>query len=129
MLNRAPEEKPVRVALAVKAIWLTIWADALMTVFGSESGDGAGLVFNFALLLVYAAVAHRISSRSNWARLTYAFLVALEFAALLAFGMGEASELEVLITYLTLPLEAWILFNLFSAASDQWFAPGPANRA
>jgi hypothetical protein len=129
MLTTDPHEKPARVALAVKAIWLTIWVDALMTVFGSESGDGAGLIFNFVLLLVYAAVAHRISSRSNWARLAYAFLVALEVAALLAFGLGEASELEVLVTYLTLPLEAWILFNLFSSAGDKWFAPGPANRA
>jgi hypothetical protein len=50
------------------------------------------------------------------------FLVALEVAILMAFGLTEAKELELLMTYLTLLLEAWILVKLFGTQSDQWFA-------
>ncbi|MDR3369282.1 hypothetical protein [Rhodoferax sp.] len=80
------------------------------------------LVINGLLLLVYFIITLRISAGSHRARLLYVFLVALEVATLMAFGLSEATDLELLLTYLTLPLEAWILVKLFGAESDKWFA-------
>jgi len=65
------------------------------------------VVFNVVLLPLYVLVTIKIAAGRNWARLTYAFLVALECA--------------VLVTYLTLPLELWILWRLFGAQSNAWF--------
>ena len=63
----------------------------------------------------------KISAGRYWARSSYAFLVAMEIAFVAAFGLSDASELEELVTYFTLPLELWILYRLFCAEADAWF--------
>jgi hypothetical protein len=73
------------------------------------------------VLFIYAWVTWMIGTGKNWARLTYAFLIALELALLAAFGTDNASDLEVLSTYLTTPIEIWALYKLFSPESEYWY--------
>jgi hypothetical protein len=114
--------RPKSVENAVQAIWVTNVASALVIFanFGQASVDS--LFVNGLFLLVYAIVTVRISAGRNRARLLYAFLVAIEVAMLMAFGLSEASELEIVLTYFSLPLEAWILIRLFGSESEKWFA-------
>ena len=117
-------QRPQFISTAIQLIWLTI-AIGAVTMGASYDGTPANvdsLAFNGAILLFYAFVTVKISVGRNWARRCYAFLVALEFALVAAFGLSDASELEELVTYLTLPLEIWILFRLFCAQADAWFA-------
>lgn len=117
--------RPVSVSHAVQVIWATNVASALLLAInfdGSDSGVDS-LVFNGLMLLLYVWVTVRIGQGRQWARLSYAGLVALECAIVAAFGLEQATELEALITYLTLPLELWALYKLFGADADAWFKP------
>ena len=87
---------------------------------GSDASVNTLLV-NAIFLLIYVVVTAKVGVGCHWARPAYAVLIAMEFALLAAFGLDQGSELDVLATYLTMPLELWILFKLFGAESDAWF--------
>ena len=80
------------------------------------------------LLAFYVLVTIKISAGRNWARLSYAFLVALECAALAAFGLDQATDLDTVATYLTLPVEFWVLYKLFDSVADAWFAASKSGK-
>ena len=116
-------QRPKFIGTAIQLIWLTLGLDAL-TMVASYDGSPANLdslTFNGTMLIFYAFVTLKIAVGRNWARRSYAFLVAMEFAMVAAFGLSDATELEVLLTYLTLPLELWILYRLFGVEADVWF--------
>ena len=121
-----PPEKPIRpasVSIAVQAIWSVNAVSALVLVL---DGDGAGgdpdaLALNLMILFLYALVTWMVGAGKNWARTSYAVLVAMEVALLAAFGMDSASDLDLFATYLTTPLEFWALYKLYSAESEPWF--------
>jgi hypothetical protein len=123
--------RPHSIAIAVQAIWISLAMDAftMLASFDGVSNQVDALTFNAMMLTLYGLVTFKIASGRDWARRVYAVLVAMELALLAAFGVGEASELEVLVTYLTLPLEIWILFKLYSAESDAWFKAVQADRS
>jgi len=116
-------QRPKLVSVAVQLIWLTIAIDAVMMVvsFDGTPANADALTFNGVMLLFYALVTAKIAAGRNWARHSYAFLVVMEFALVAAFGLSDASELEEVVTYMTLPLELWILYRLFNAEADAWF--------
>jgi hypothetical protein len=72
-------------------------------------------------LLFYFWVTVKVGQGRQWARWTYACLVALECAILAAYGLDQASDLESLMTYLTLPVEILAMYWLFGAQADDWF--------
>ncbi len=115
--------KPPSVITAVHAIWITIALDLLVTALGLTGADSLpetlrGCVFSFA---VYGLLSLKISQGRNWARNFYAVLLAAEVAALFAFDNKDVSDLEIMVSYLMLPVEGWVLFQLFRAESDEWF--------
>ena len=128
MQNVTRAEKPRSVSLAVLLVWVSIAVDALTTLLGNDGLTADTLLFNGAVLAVYAVVNIKIAGRNNWARLAYSVLVACEVSLLLAFGLEGASDLDVLVTSFTLPLEAWSLVMLFGASADKWFAASAADR-
>ena len=118
-------QRPKSVTTAVHAIWLTIVIDIAM-MFASYDGSSANidaLTFNGFMLMLYGLVTVKISVGRNWARLVYAILIASELAMVAAFDLSDASELEMWVTYLTLPFEIWILYKLYGAEADAWFLP------
>ncbi len=120
-----PEQpaRPASVTTAVQAIWAVNAVSALILTLGGDSAqpDSDGMVLSVLILFIYALVTWMVGAGKNWARLTYAFLIALELALLAAFGMDNAADLEVLATYLTTPVEIWALYKLFCPESEPWF--------
>jgi hypothetical protein len=115
--------KPLSVSRAVIAIWVTIALDALVIAIEGATGAMAAdvLLLNSMSCVLYGLIANRIFAGNNFARYVYAFLVAIEVAALLAFGLEGATELEAVAAYISPPVEAWIMFMLFRAESTPWF--------
>jgi len=115
--------KPRSVTQAVIAIWVTIGLDFLVaTIEGSTGAMSSGqLMLNLISCLLYGLLTNRISAGNNLARYVYAVLVAIEVAALLAFGLDGATELEGAVAYISPPIEGWIMFMLFRAESTPWF--------
>ena len=115
--------KPRSVSQAVIAIGVTIALDALVIVIEGYSGAMAAdvLLLNSLSCVFYGLLANRISAGNNLARHVYALLVAVEVAALLAFGLDGATELESAVAYISPPIEAWIMYMLFRAESTPWF--------
>ncbi len=92
----------------------------MMAVDYDEASIDA-MVFNTILLVFNGYVAVKIAGGRNWARLTYSVLVAVDVALILAFGLDAASDLEVVVTYLSVALEGWTLIKLFGAEAEAWF--------
>lgn len=116
-------QRPRSVTSAVVAIWFTIALDFLVT--NIEGLDGTMPSGQFMLNLIscffYGLLVNRISVGNNLARYVYAILIAIEVAALLAFGLDDATGLEAAVSYVSIPLEFWIMFTLFRADSNPWF--------
>ena len=93
-------QRPQFIGTAIQLIWLTLGLDAL-TMVANYDGTAANLdslTFNGTMLIFYAFVTLKIAVGRNWARRSYAFLVAMEFALVAAYGLSDATELEVLLT-------------------------------
>jgi hypothetical protein len=121
-MQQATTTLPPRVvAIAVQQIWLMLAANAIMMALDYDDASSDAMVFNSILLIFNGFVAIQIVGCKNWARIAYSVLVALDVALILALGLDEASELEVLVTYLSVALEGWILIKLFGTEADQWF--------
>lgn len=119
-------QRPQFLSTAIHSIWLTLAIDAVMMAvsYDGTPANASSLSFNGAMLLLYAFVTVKISAGRNWARRSYAFFIAMEFALVAAFGLSDASELEGWVTYLTLPLElgfcAGYLVPRPMSGSRQW---------
>jgi hypothetical protein len=118
---------PRSVTNALQLIWLTLAVNALMMALDYDDASSDAMAFNSLLLVFSGFVVIQIAACRNWARITYSVLVALDVALILAVGLEEASELEVLVTYLSVALEGWALLRLFGAEADQWFSPARKN--
>jgi hypothetical protein len=51
----------------------------------------------------------------------------VEVAALFAFGLDSATELETASACISPPIEAWVMFMLFRAESTPWFVKRAAS--
>ena len=115
--------RPHSVSHAVQVIWATNAASAFLMISNFDGTDAGvdSLVSNGMLLLFYFWVTVKVGQGRQWARWTFACLVALECAILAAYGLDQASDLESLMTYLTLPVEILAMYWLFGAQADDWF--------
>jgi hypothetical protein len=122
-------QKPRSVTQAVIAIWVTIALDVLVLTIEGSTGAMATdvLLLNSASSVFYGLIANRISAGNNFARHVYAILAAVEVAALFAFGLDSATELETASACISPPIEAWVMFMLFRAESTPWFVKPAAS--
>jgi hypothetical protein len=118
---------PRNVSIGVQLIWLTLALNALMMALDYDDAGSDALVFNILMLLFNGYMAIQIAVGKHWARMAYAVMVALDVALVLALGLDAASDLDVLLTYLSVALECWTLLYLFCAEADNWFRPGRSN--
>jgi len=118
---------PRTVTIAIQLIWLTIAANALMMAVDYDDASSDAMVFNSMLLVFNGFTTIKIAACKNWARIVYSILVALDVAMILALGLDEATDLEVVLTYMSVALETWALLGLFGAEADQWFKPTRQN--
>ena len=121
MQHATNTKAPLSVTFAIQLIWLTLAVNALMMAVDYDDASSDAFVFNTILLLFNGFVAIRIAGGKNWARLAYSVLVDADVALILAFGLDVASDLEVLVTYLSVALEGWSLIKLFGSEAKPWF--------
>ena len=102
---------------------MTIALDAMVVAVEAFTGAMPSdvLLLNGLSCVFYGLIANKISAGNNFARHVYALLVAIEVAALLAFGLDGATALESAAACISPPVEAWIMFMLFRAESAPWF--------
>ncbi len=120
-------QRPRSVTHAVIAIWFTIALDFIVTNiegFGDTMSSGQ-FMLNLISCSLYGLLTNRISAGNNLARHAYSILIAIEVAALFAFGLDDATGLEAAVSYVSIPLEFWIMFTLFRAESNPWFQKVP----
>jgi len=121
MQHATTTKAPPSVTVAIQLIWLTLAANALLMAVDYDDASSDALAFNTIVLVFNGFVAIKIAGGKNWARLAYSVLVAVDVAMILAFGLDVASDLEVLVTYLSVALEGWSLIKLFGAEAEPWF--------
>jgi hypothetical protein len=112
---------PVSVTIATQFIWLMLAMNALTMAVDYDDASSDAMVFNTILLVFNGFVAIKIAGGKNWARLAYSLLVAVDVALILVFGLDAASDLEVVVTYLSVALEGFTLIKLFGAEAEPWF--------
>lgn len=79
-----------------------------------------GTLVTYALLCI---IPYKIGQGSNATRYIYAVIVAMTLLMLMAEGMSaEIPKLDVVSSYLMLPVEGFILYNLFRGESSSWFS-------
>jgi hypothetical protein len=123
-MQHGPTTKaPPSVTIATQLIWLTLAANAMLMAVDYDVASSDAMVFNTVVLVLNGFVAMKIAGCKNWARVAYSVLVALDVALILALGLDQASDLEVVVSYLSVALEIWILIKLFGTEADQWFRP------
>lgn len=116
-------QKPKYVNLAVMAIWATFIFSAAIAIIDRQtgamtSGEFTGALFFTAILCI---VPYKISAGKNWARYAYAVAVALTTAMMFAGESAGVTKLALIFSWLSLPIEGWILYCLFRRESGEWF--------
>jgi len=115
--------KPVSVSNALLAIWVTLGISVLSAVAGRATGQLSSGEF-FGSLFVYglcAVLPYKIGLGRNWARYFYAIFMGLSIAALLAGERVGLTKIDMIISWVLLPVEAWIIYSLFKRESGEWF--------
>lgn len=115
--------KPTALSQAVIAIWITLGLSALSAVVSKLLGWIASDAF-FGTLFLYALfsiIPYKISIGKNWARYFYAVITAIGVAMMLAGEHEGASKLDIALSWILLPVEAWVLYSLFRRDSSEWF--------
>jgi hypothetical protein len=117
-------QKPRTVEHAVLAIWASFGLFTLIAIIDRQSGAMSSGQFVSALLTyaLLCVLPYKIGAGRNWARYVYAIFVALSIALMLAGETKGITKLALVMSYLTLPMQAWILYALFRPTSGEWFA-------
>jgi hypothetical protein len=115
--------KPAALSQAIIAIWITLGLSALSAVVSKLMGWIASDVFlgNLFVYALFAVIPYKISVGKNWARYFYAVLTAITVAMMLAGESQGVSKLDIALSWILLPVEAWILYSLFRKDSSEWF--------
>jgi hypothetical protein len=117
-------QKPQSVTNAVLAIWANIALFTLIAVIDRQTGAMKSGEFMSTLVAnaIVCVVPYKISAGRNWARYVYAILIVLSIALMLGGETMGITKLALIMSYLTLPLQAWIIYCLFRSNSGAWFA-------
>lgn len=124
--------KPTSVKYAEIAIWATIGVSSLAEVINRNRGVISPSNF-MGMLVVYALICivpYKIGRRSNAARYVYAVITAMSILMLMTNGISAGiPKLDIILSYLLIPVEVFILYNLFRDESSSWFSNQDNDRA
>lgn len=116
--------KPVSARNAEIAIWVTIGISALIAVIDIKMGTISSATFT-GYLFVYGLVCiipYKIGRGSNASRYVYAVLMAITVLMMVGGVPTGEPKLDTIFSYLMLPLEGFIIYNLFTSESTAWFS-------
>lgn len=117
--------KPISVKHAEIAIWATLGVSALAAVINRNIGaiSPAEFMGNMFVYGLFCIIPYKIGQRSNAARYVYTIITVITFLMLMAAGLtADAPKLDIILSYLMLPVEGFVLYKLFMGESSLWFA-------
>ncbi len=108
---------------AVSVIWITIIFSALLLLLDKWNGDIGQGEFYFGLILygIFTIMPYKISQGSNAARYFFLILFVISIFAMLGIGKGDMSHRTFIGSLIMIPMNIYIVVNLFSYASNKWF--------
>jgi hypothetical protein len=115
-------EVPAGVRQAVIAIWATIAVSAVLAVYSKVAGLYSEGEFFSALFIsaFLCIIPYKLGNGSNASRYVYVVLSAL--TVLIAIGSAaQVKKLDMYISVMLLPVEAFIIFRLFEKEASAWF--------
>lgn len=123
MLSHAPSP-PKSVRNAVKAICLSIGVTLLLWI--SNVSVGVMSVDEFAsslgILLLFSILPYKIWQRSNLARQISIALTLFSLLILVFGGYEFLTPLERMVSFIMLPVDLYIIFQLLTKTSAIWFS-------
>lgn len=119
------QEKPETVHHALIGIWLTLGLSAFSYLIDKNSGNISfgEFYFNLAMLGIMVILPYKISKGSNPARYIYAVLMVMGVFIILGGATPEMARMKftMIISYVCMPIEAVIIYWLFSKEANLWF--------
>jgi hypothetical protein len=115
--------KPHHVKYAEVILWTTLVITLGAAVAERSMGVTSPESFYLSLFatVLCSVLPYKIGQGRNWARITYAGLSVLGYAALFAGETDGASATEVVLSWAQIPLDVAIAYFLFRPESNAWF--------
>lgn len=115
---------PQSVNQAVITIWATLLISAITAVINRQIGAAGSSYFIFSIITygILCILPYKISRRSNPTRYVYAVITAISLLIMLAGETKGMPKLDLILSYLLIPVEIFILYRLFSSDANDWFS-------
>lgn len=115
---------PKGVKQAIFLIWITIGLSVIAALINkwigvTSSGEFASNIIFYSTLCIFP---YKLGKGSNAARWIYAILVAASILFMLGGLLPEMLKLDIIVSVITLPIEIYILFQLFQEDASRWFS-------
>jgi hypothetical protein len=116
-------ERPQGIDQAVAALWLTVALSAIASLINKWLGHIHMNDFMLAIIVYSLAciIPYKIGRRSNAARYVYLIFSIAGFLLMSAGGTGDMPKLDLLLSYLLIPVQLFILYRLFDRQASLWF--------
>ncbi len=115
---------PQSVNQAVIAIWGTLLVSSISAVINKQIGAVSS--GDFALYLIFYGILcilpYKISRGSNPARYVYTVIFAITLLLMLGGETKAIPKLDLIVSYLMIPVEIFIIYRLFSGEANSWFS-------
>lgn len=116
-------EKPSSVTRAEVGIWALTGMSLAVAVLDRQSDAITAGMFWFVLVSIafFCILPYKIGQGANWARYGYALSVAFTLAVLFSGEARTLPKLDLVTGLLSLPIELWLVTELFRKDSSAWF--------
>lgn len=114
--------QPQGVKQAVITIWATLLISGVVSLADKLTGQITEGMFFFTLIFygLLCILPYKIGKRSNPARYVYVVLTVISFL-IMASG-AKMPQLDYIAGFLMLPVEIFIVYQLFTGEAKNWFA-------
>lgn len=108
----------------INLIWLSIGLSALLQLIkiwinSIQSGE---FIFSIIFISLICILPYKISQGSNAARYVYSVFVAIGIIFLISGINDKLTRLDVLFSFITVPLDMYIVVRLFNSETSKWFS-------
>ena len=122
-LEQSSSSPPRTVQRAVYALWISIGVTLLLWISNYSVGvmNQQEFFSSLFILALFCLLPYKISQRSNLARQFCIALTLFSLIVLVSGGHEHLTQLEYVVSLLMLPVDLYIIYQLLSRPSAQWF--------
>lgn len=115
---------PNTVKQAIIALWVTLAISAIIAVIDKRLGtvsDGmfCGFLFIYGVSCIFP---YKLSRGSNPTRYIFAILTVIGYLTMIGGVTNGMPKLDIITTFLLIPVNAFIIWRLFTGKANDWFA-------